>query len=175
MLALATAAVMSSLVWAAPPPPSSALHCDACLLVAQSPPSPEVAARRAELTQQIADLTERTRSINVNWPGISVLLIYVGLGFAPNLILWAIFEYSGTVSPAVLNILGPTLLISGIVGAACLVGGVLLGVIWSAVARSHRETLVHEREALEAELKQLSRRDREEERVPAAWLAAWRF
>jgi hypothetical protein len=173
MLPLATFAMIAAAPLASGAQPGRATTaCDACVLVAQAPLPTADAMQRAELQLQIDDLAQRSRGVNVQWPGLAVVALYVGVSLAPNLIAWAIFKYAFTLPMNVFQVLGPTLLITGIVGASCLVGGLLLGITWSAVQRSRRDDLVHQREALEAELKTLSSGP---EPQPAAWLARLHF
>jgi hypothetical protein len=142
----------------------------ACLICTAAPDD----GARGALQLQIDDLNARARAINVQWPGLAVVLLYVGLGNAPSLIFWFVFKYAVTLPVGIFNWLSPTLLTAGIVGGACLVGAILLGVIWTITQRGRRDALVREREELELQLKQLPAAHREG-MAPLGLVAAWHF
>jgi hypothetical protein len=172
------AALASILVLALTPGPvaddAPRLTCRACV-ASTDDGAAAASGQREVLRAQIDDLNIRARGINVQWPGLAVVLLYVGVGNAPSLIAWFVFKYAVTLPGGVFTWLSPTLLISGIVGASCLVGAILLGVIWQAVQRSRREELIHEREGLELQLEQTPLGNRERRPLPTTWLAGWRF
>jgi hypothetical protein len=152
---------------------SASAACDACRLVTQTDPEP-IAVRRTELLRQIDNLNSQARAINVQTPGLSVVLSWAGGALAPALLVWAFLRYVVSVPADVFATVGPTLLVVGLVGVGCLVTSLTFGLIWTTVMRHRRDRIVEQRQALEAELKQLPAAWHEGG-APAAWLAAWRF
>jgi hypothetical protein len=153
--------------------PTIATGCDACRLVAQADANPTT-ERRADLQRQIDDLNLQARAINVQTPGFSVVLSWVGGLLAPTLIPWVLIQYVLHVPTTVLSTVAPTLLILGLVGVGCLATGLVFGLVWTSVMRHRRDLIVEQRQALEAELKQLPAAHRETG-APCAWVAAWHF
>lgn len=124
------------------------------LLTQSAPPLliPEAPTREATLQADITALNARIKAMNVNWPTSAVILSYVG----------GIVTYAALLLGIVGASLGSTLLIPaiaiGIGGLGLLIAGLVVGMNAAATARSDREALIDERDALQRELEQLRTR-----------------
>lgn len=112
---------------------------------------PEAPTREATLQADITALNARIKAMNVNWPTGAVILSYAG-----GLVTY-VAVLLGITSGFVGSLLIPAIA-AGIAGLGLLIAGLVVGMNAAATARSDREALIDEREALQRELDQLRTR-----------------
>jgi hypothetical protein len=131
----------------------------------EAPPPPLVSAPDArihELTARVAELNERIRTLNTDWPLSSVAMTYTGYVFAPFLLIGLPLTIVGLVSTAefasTLATIGLVTTAVGGVGVVLLIAGIVTGINASQGPRAERQQLIRERTRLEDELRALKRR-----------------
>ncbi|MBM4781847.1 MAG: hypothetical protein GQE15_29565 [Archangiaceae bacterium] len=123
------------------------------LLTQSEPPllAPDAPTREATLETDVAALNARIKAVNVNWPTGAVILSYTG-GLVTYVALLL-----GVVGGFVGSFLIPAIAV-GIGGLGLLIAGLVVGMNVAATAKSDRDALIDERDALQRELDQLRTR-----------------
>lgn len=158
VLALVLQLSLASSSLGSPPALGSSSHFTAHLLTQTAPPlpvEPVVETPRASMLKtDIESLNKRIAAINVNWPTGAVVMAYTG----------GIVLYATLVSAALIvatRTTGTLLLVMislGVGAIGLIVAGLVVGNTAATAARSDREALIQERQALERELRSLEER-----------------